>query len=375
MNDLIIYFGLLDFVLLLLPTLVVVGAVGWWLGRRRHKDSPVSTLALVKALPNGIIIARASSAELPTVVAANAEAEQLWGEPLLAQLDGPLSRLVGDAKTHPGYHVSTLDTPSGSKLQVSSVSLDEPYTLLILEDLTARKQQESFYRNFIHNVSHELKTPLTVIQGHIAALSDRMLNEDARQTSQRIAAQEAIRLTHLVDNLLLLSRLEMPDFNFERRLVNLEAVVEDAILQLSDLAEERNITIGLKCEHPLPRLMADRDRLKQVLINLLDNGIKYNREGGKVTVDIHTDEHDVMIKVADTGEGIPLQDQAHIFEKLYRVDRRNGRYVEGSGLGLSIVQYIVDKHGGHIAVESEVNVGTTFTLSLPRVDESAQPER
>jgi signal transduction histidine kinase len=101
------------------------------------------------------------------------------------------------------------------------------------------------------------------------------------------------------------------------------------------------------------------------LINLLDNSIKYNRDGGTVTIHINTDEAYVTLKVADTGEGIPAQDLPHIFEKLYRVERSNSRYVQGSGLGLSIVQQIVEKHAGHITVESKVDVGTTFTLHLP----------
>jgi signal transduction histidine kinase len=205
-----------------------------------------------------------------------------------------------------------------------------------------------------------------VIQGHVAALGEGLADDDPRQTSRRVVAQEAARLTQLVDNLLLLSRLEMPDFSLERRPVSLEAVAEDAILQLFDLAEAQNVTLSLQRQVGLPRIMADRARLKQVLINLLDNAIKYNRPGGEVTVRLGADQERVTVQVADTGEGIPAQDLPHIFAKMYRVERRRGRYVEGSGLGLSIVQRIVEQHQGSVSVESREGAGTTFTVSLPR---------
>jgi two-component system phosphate regulon sensor histidine kinase PhoR len=262
--------------------------------------------------------------------------------------------------------VRSLDAPSGLKLQVRATPLRTGLTLIVLEDLTAKRYREAFYRNFVSNASHELKTPLTVIQGHVAAVSEGLAEDDACQTSLRIVAQEAARLTQLVDNLLLLSKLEMPDFALDRRLVNLEAVVEDAILQMSDLAEQRSISLNLQRESRLPRISADQARLKQVFINLLDNGIKYNREGGSVTVRLVADEKRVIARVIDTGEGIPAQDLPHIFEKLYRVERRRGRYVEGSGLGLSIVQHIVEQHGGAISVESQMGAGTTFTVTLPQ---------
>jgi signal transduction histidine kinase len=156
----------------------------------------------------------------------------------------------------------------------------------------------------------------------------------------------------------------MPDFSLETRPVNLEAVVEDAILQLSDLAEARGISMSLQHENALPRIMADRARLKQVFINLLDNAIKYNREGGSVTVHLSAGAERITAQVTDTGEGIPPQDLPHIFEKMYRVERRRGRPVEGSGLGLAIVRRIVEQHGGSISVESGEE-GTTFTVILP----------
>ena len=363
MNDLVIFFGLLDFILILLAVVLVAGLIGWVVGRLRRELFLSQIAEILAVFPQGAVIAWSDG----HVILTNDEARQMWGsDPFPARLEGHLADLVGEAQSSDGHIVRSLDASSGLKLQVRAAPLQSGPILLVFEDLTARQHQEAFYRNFISNVSHELKTPLTVIQGHVAAIGEGLADDDPRQTSRRVAAQEAVRLTQLVDNLLILSRLEMPDFVLERRLVNLEAVAEDAILQLSDLAEARHISLGLRKEGSVPRIVADRARLKQVLINLLDNGIKYNRQGGTVTVRLSANEEWVTVRVTDTGEGIPAQDLPHVFEKMYRAERRQGRYVEGSGLGLSIVQRIVEQHKGSISVKSQVGEGTTFTVMLPR---------
>jgi signal transduction histidine kinase len=361
MGDLIIYFGLLDFVvisLLVITAAVLFGIVlDWWLNRRVFLRRFAE---LLETLPQGALLVQPNG----RVVMANAEALVLWGGPIPKRIGGPFLAVVREAQEQRAACVRSLDGPSGLKLQARATPLRSRLTLLALEDLTAKRYREAFYRNFISNVSHELKTPLTVIQGHVAAVGEGLAEDDPRQTSLHVVAQEAARLTQLVDNMLLLSRLEMPDFALDRRMVNLEAVVEDAILQLSDLAEERGISLSLESTGRLPRIPADRARLKQVLINLLDNGIKYNRPGGSVTVRLGADGGRVAVQVIDTGEGIPAQDLPFIFDKMYRVERRD-RYVEGSGLGLSIAQRIVEQHGGTITVQSQLGKGSLFTVTLP----------
>lgn len=370
MGDLIIYFGLLDFLLLLLVVLLVVGLVGWALGRWRQSSHLKWLIDLPNALPDGVVVAQADG----RVLLASAEARQLWGDGSFPQrLVGILADIAREAGSGPGYSLRSVDAPSGLKLQVRATLLRPELVLLVLEDLTVRQRQEAFYRNFVSNVSHELKTPLTVIQGHVAALGEELADDDAAQTSVRVVAQETTRLTHLVDNLLLLSRLEMPDFSLDRRPVNLEAMIENAILQLSDLADTRGVSLSLQRKDGLPRILADRARLQQVFINLLDNAIKYNRRGGAVVVRMSADEKNVTVEVQDTGEGIPVQDLPYIFEKMYRVERRRGRYVEGSGLGLSIVQRIVEQHGGAISVDSRIGEGSVFAVMLPRAADQDGP--
>jgi two-component system sensor histidine kinase ResE len=358
-GNLIIYFGLTDFILLSLGAIIVAGLIGWLVGQRSRQTQQFAML--LDALPHAAVIVRADG----RILRANAEARQLWGvQPFPHRLPDAWAKLCQDVQTSGTHRAQTLDAPSGLKLGVKAAPLHSDLILLVLEDLVARQRLEVFYRNFISNVSHELKTPLTVIQGHMASMEESPVQDDRWRTSRRVVAEEANRLTQLVDNLLLLSRLEMPDFSLETRPVNLEAVIEDSILQLSNLAEARGISLGLQKEGDLPRILADRARLKQVFINLLDNAIKYNCQGGSVSVRLSADSERVVIQVTDTGEGIPAQDLPHIFEKMYRVERRQGRPVEGSGLGLSIVQRIVEQHGGSISVESREGE-TTFTVALP----------
>jgi len=359
MSDQVIYFGTLDLVLIILGVMVALGLIGGILCRRERKRTMRRLAELLEALPNGAMMVRADG----SVVMANAEARQLWGAwPFPQKLGDPWIALL---KNLNAYSAQSLESPSGLRLGVRAAPLQSSMALLILEDLTVRQHQEAFYRSFVSNVSHELKTPLTVIQGHVAAMGETPCQDDRWQAGRRIVAEETTRLTQLVDNLLLLSKLEMPDFSLETHLVSLEAVAEDAILQLSDLAEARGISLSLQMESSVPRIMADRARLKQVFINLLDNAIKYNREGGAVVVRLRAEGERVVAQMTDTGEGIPAQDLPHIFEKMYRVERRQGRPVEGSGLGLSIVRRIVEQHGGSISVASREGE-TNFTMTLPQ---------
>ena len=359
MNDRIIFFGLPDFVLLSLAVVLAAGLVGWALSHRRRK----ALLAeLLNGLTHGAVVVRADG----RVFLVNAEARQLWGNGTFpAKLEGPWATLIGEVWRRGSQSVCDLDALSGLRLRVRAAPLTSKLILLILEDTSAQRQQETFYRNFISNVSHELKTPLTVIQGHMAAMGSGPTDDDRWPTARRIVTEEAARLTQLVDNLLLLSRLEMPDFVLDGRPVNLEAVVEDAMLQLSDLADAQGISLSLQSEGGLPRIVGDRARLKQVFLNLLDNAVKYNRPDGAVTVQLSATQEHVVARVADTGEGIPPQDLPHVFEKMYRVERRQGHPVEGSGLGLSIARHIIELHGGSVAVESQLGEGSTFTVTLP----------
>jgi signal transduction histidine kinase len=352
MPDFIVYFGPLELALGLLGVIAVtaVAAVAWAGRRRRHLLQ-----SLLDGLPYPALLFARGRLRLANAAAAD------WRDNLDVQTAAADLQRGG----HGSRVVRTVPAVEGQAFQVRALRLSDAETLVLLEDVSAAGRQQAFYRNFIQNVSHELKTPLTVIQGHAGKLGDAPDDRAGWQASVRIIADEAKRLTQLVDNLLTLARLESPSFALEKSTVNFSALLEDSVLQVSDLAEGRGLALSLNLAPGLPRLNADRARLKQAVLNLLDNALKYTPSGGAVTVSARVEDGRVVCTVQDTGEGIPADDVPYIFDKLYRARRARGRPVEGSGLGLTIVQQIVRAHGGDITVESALGQGTTFTLTLP----------
>ncbi len=354
MPDVIVYFGPWELLLTLAGLVAATALVAWGvqrLGAQRQRRR------LLEGLPYPALLFRGGRLRAQNGPAAD------WR----ANLD--VQALARDSWRRGQDILRTIPAVEGQSFQARAIALPRGETLLLLEDLAAAQRQQAFYRNFIQNVSHELKTPLTVIQGHAAKMGDAPDDRESWLASRRIIADEAKRLTQLVDNLLTLARLESPAFSLERAPLNFAALLEDAVLQVSDLAEERKLSLSLNLTPSLPRLNADRARLKQVVLNLLDNAIKYTPPSGSVTISAQVDQTagrcQVVCSVQDTGEGIPPEDRPYIFDKLYRARRVRGRPVEGSGLGLTIAQEIVRAHGGEIGVESELGRGSTFTFTLP----------
>jgi signal transduction histidine kinase len=350
MPDLIIYFGPTELAAVLLTLVALTAAFVFW---RRRQTLLAQRRRLLDSLPYPALIYSGKR------LAAHNTAAHEW----LQNLDLPA--LVADSLKSQQNIVRTIPAVEGQGFQARVIRLTAADTLILLEDLAAAQRQQAFYRNFIQNVSHELKTPLTVIQGHAAKMGDAPDDRLGWLASRRIIADEAKRLTQLVDNLLTLSRLESPSFTLDRAPLNFAALLEDAILQISDLAEERRLAVSLNLAPGLPRLDGDRARLKQVILNLLDNAMKYTPPGGSITVDARLDSNRLLCSVTDTGEGIPPDDLPYIFDKLYRARRVHRRPVEGSGLGLTLAQQILRAHGGDLTVQSELNKGSTFTLTLP----------
>lgn len=212
-------------------------------------------------------------------------------------------------------------------------------------------------QRLLADVSHELRTPLTAIRGNVD-LMQRM--GDADPESLSIIQEEIERMTRLVGDLLLLARADGGGVPLERKPVDLDNIFIDVYRQLSMI--DKDVTVSLVEVEPV-RVMGDADRIKQLIINLGSNAIKYTPDGGTVQLSLTTEDNRAKITVEDSGIGIPAKDLPYIFDRFYRVDKARSR--GGSGLGLSIVKYIVQAHGGTIQVNSEVDVGTTFTVSLP----------
>lgn len=237
--------------------------------------------------------------------------------------------------------------------------------LVVLHDVTRQQKLESSRREFVANVSHELRTPLTTIKSYAETLLDMLDDADVPVTFINTILSETDRMTRLVKDLLVLSSLEQPD-QLNKTEFSMLSLVSDVVDTMELVAKEQGHRLSLKITEPFEGLFyGDRDRLEQLLYNIISNSIKYTPNGGKIEVFAGQTFNKVTISVKDTGIGIPEKDLGRLFERFYRVDKARSRQKGGTGLGLAISKSIVDNHGGRITVASEVNKGTEVTITLP----------
>ena len=235
--------------------------------------------------------------------------------------------------------------------------------IVLLLDVTEQQRAEQVRRDFAANVSHELKTPLTSISGFAEMMENGMADnsQDVRRFAGRIYTQ-AQRLIALTDDIIRLSRIERADLT-ENVPVELRALCDRAVETLRFTAEQKQVEIAVT-GGPAP-VRGDRQMLDELITNLMDNAVKYNRPGGRVDVSLSVQDGLVCLRVADTGIGIPKEHQERIFERFYRVDQSRSKQTGGTGLGLSIVKHVVERHGGSITLESVPGEGTAVTVRLP----------
>ncbi|SFI82184.1 two-component system histidine kinase PnpS [Thermoflavimicrobium dichotomicum] len=240
----------------------------------------------------------------------------------------------------------------------------------VFHDLTAIRRLEQLRKDFVANVSHELKTPITSIRGFAETLLDGAHQDPAVcREFLEIILDESIRLQRLISDLLDLSRIESKKLHLNKKWVSVQSLIQSVIKTMEDQIREKEMTLDLNIPEDF-QIEVDPDRFRQIFINLLSNAITYTSPGGKVMVAAWNKQDHWVLKVADTGIGIPPEDLPRIFERFYRVDKARARASGGTGLGLAIVKHLVEVHDGKIHVESEVGKGTTFTLTFER----KQPE-
>jgi two-component system phosphate regulon sensor histidine kinase PhoR len=238
--------------------------------------------------------------------------------------------------------------------------------VLVLHDITELRRLERVRRDFVANVSHEFKTPLTAIQGFAETLLSGALDDVAnRERFVEIIREHARRLARLTDDLLKLSRIEAGRLELEMRPIRVEALVNNCVETARLKAGTKEIQIHVDLNQNAPSVRGDGTWLGEVLQNLLDNAVQYTPVGGEIAVMACSKGHDVIFSVTDTGIGIPESDLERIFERFYRVDSARSRDVGGTGLGLAIARHIVDAHGGRIWVESAIGQGSRFHFSVP----------
>ena len=252
---------------------------------------------------------------------------------------------------------------SPSRTAPASATLP-PRFLLLLKDITELRRLETIRRDFVANVSHELRTPLASIRAMAETLQDGAVEDTTvARRFVSIIVGEVERLTRILEDLLILSRAESKQP--ERNAFALHQLIRDVVERFQYQAEKAGIRLLYRMPDSLP-VVANRDQIEQVLVNLIDNAIKYTPEGGEVTVDADVQEHQIVVKITDTGIGIMSQDLPRLFERFYRVDKARSRQSGGTGLGLSIVKHIIETHGGSVYVESEFGRGSAFSFTLPR---------
>ena len=240
-------------------------------------------------------------------------------------------------------------------------------TVALFRDISKEVEAERVKNEFISTVSHELRTPMTSIKGYTDLLFMQAAGPitDAQRKFLTVIKSNADRLATLVNDLLDISRIETGRIRLDRQPTDAAKVIQDVVTALRKQAEEKQLTVTIKVKSPLPPVYADRDRLTQILTNLVDNACRYTPAGGKITISARRVSDKVQIDVADTGIGISPEDQKKVFDRFYRADHPVVQETGGTGLGLAIVKSFVEMHGGSIWLKSELDKGSTFSFTMP----------
>jgi len=317
---------------------------------------------LLEALSDGVLAADKRGALIST----NAAARRLLGYDETEALP-PLGELFHD-RAHralmrevlTGAVVEGRELDLGDRTVVVSARPLADGTLLVLSDVTDLRRLETIRRDFVANVSHELKTPLTAIAGYAETLAAE--SSDSQTTGfARTIVDNARRMQRLVDDLLDLSRIESGGWHPEPRTIGIDAAAREAWRPFA----ERAASGGVQLETDSGSVNSDPEALRQIFTNLFDNALRHTPRGGRIRVAAQRVGNDTVVRVSDTGTGIPADHLPRIFERFYRVDPGRSRQEGGTGLGLAIVKHLVEAHGGRVEAESEVGRGTAILLSFP----------
>jgi PAS domain S-box-containing protein len=237
----------------------------------------------------------------------------------------------------------------------------------ILQDVTEVRRLEQMRRDFVANVSHELRTPMTSIQGFVEALLDGLADDqESHDRYLHVILDESVRLNRLINDLLDLSRLETGQLSWPMEAVNLPVLIGQVVAKMQPQLDQQNLTVNMDIPEGLPPVWGNRDRIQQVMINLLGNAVSFTPSGGMISVAAAEYNEGVHVSVSDTGVGVPLEEQERIWQRFHKVDKARTRRLGGTGLGLAIVRQIIDAHGGTVGLESVPGQGSTFYVTLKK---------
>jgi two-component system phosphate regulon sensor histidine kinase PhoR len=336
---------------------------------------------ILERLPDPLIVLGADRA----VRRANAAARLAFGDDVQAVLRHPQLRAAIDRALAPGAGDAPqtaelrVPVPVPREIQAMVVPLDSPLSggagvLAVLSDRTRERAVERTRADFVANASHELRTPLASLIGFIDTLRGPAADDPPAQARfLDIMAEQAARMNRLIDDLLSLSRIEITEHQAPADDLDIEELTGRILAGFELRIRQRGMRLDYWPEPGLPRVLGDTDQFEQVVQNLVDNALKYGREGGAIRVKItpaapggkYPARRGLVLSVADDGQGIPREHLARLTERFYRVDAGRSRAVGGTGLGLAIVKHIVNRHRGMLLIESEAGLGANFSIWLP----------
>ncbi len=237
--------------------------------------------------------------------------------------------------------------------------------IIVLQDITDEHKLDIMRKEFVANVSHELKTPITTIKSYAETLLERDLDKDTSQKFLTVIDKECDRMARLVKDLLQLSNLDYKKKDWEKTEISLENTLKDIIQKLELLFKEKDQEVICNIQENMSNIIVDKDGIEQVILNIVSNAIKYTANHGKIEIESYETNNNLIIKVSDNGIGIPEEDKDRIFERFYRVEKGRSREAGGTGLGLAIAKEIIEAHGGQIILNSNSGEGTSVELFIP----------
>jgi two-component system phosphate regulon sensor histidine kinase PhoR len=350
-----------------------------WFGKKEDlqgKNSLRILLDILKTMREGVILV----GEDTRIMASNQPAYDAFARKNGALETKRLSEAIRDASVHEAFR-KALENDESSEVKfefffnekrtflvrVSPIDFENTkHAIGIFYEQTQIEHLERVRQEFLSNVSHELRTPLTSILAFVETLEDGAIEDEANNRRfLSVIRKNSERMHHLIDDILELSSIEAGKINIEPKNVLLSNLVEEIYLNLSGKAKERSVKLKNNIEKS-QTVWADKVRLEQMLTNLIDNAVKFNREGGTVEVSLSENDESILISVSDEGEGISGEHLPRLFERFYRTDRARSREIGGTGLGLAIVKHLARLHEGEVSVTSTLEKGSTFTIELPK---------
>jgi two-component system phosphate regulon sensor histidine kinase PhoR len=310
------------------------------------------------------------------ILLANPAAEKLFnfkqsniiGHPIIEAIrDYEIDNVVKKCLSSGREQAAQLDTGTGRFLRVVAVPITpgkSSAALVLFQDLTELRNLQTMRRELIGNISHDLRTPIAGIKAMVETLQDGAI-DDKRAAADFLTRidSEVDRLTQMVTELTELSHIETGKAELRRMPTDINMLIEEIVIQMNPLASTKPVTISTELMKNLPLIKIDHDRIRQTLINLVHNAIKFNNPGGKIVIATKADGENVTVSVEDTGMGISREDLPHVFERFYKADKARSR--GGSGLGLAIAKHTVQAHGGTISAKSEEGKGSTLSFTIP----------